>query len=56
MDLKGIVCEDMDWTDMAHGNDKWWAADKKSLVNSGLDKMRGTPWLAEKLVACQEWS
>ena len=55
MDLKGIVCEDMDWTDMAHGNDKWWAVDKKSLVNSGLDKMSGTSWPAEKLAACQKW-
>ena len=23
MDLKGIVCEDMDWTDIAKGNGKW---------------------------------
>jgi len=29
MDLKGIVCEDVDWTAMAQGNDKWWAVDKK---------------------------
>ena len=55
MDLKGIVCEDMDWTDIAKGNGKWWTVDKECLMDSGFDKMKGTSWLAEKLAACQEW-
>jgi len=55
MGLKGIVCEDMDWTDIAKSNDKWWTVHKKYLMNSGFDKMKGTSWLVEKLAACQEW-
>jgi len=54
MDLKGIVCEDTDWTHIANGNDKWWTVDKKCLTNSDFDKMKGTSWLAEKLAAYQE--
>jgi len=45
----------MDWTDIAKGNDMWWAVDRKCLMNSGFERMRGMPWLAEKLAACQEW-
>ena len=48
MDLKEIVCEDMEWTDIAKGNDKWRAVDRKCLMNSGFDEMKWTSWLDEK--------
>ena len=55
MDLKEILCEDMDWTDIAKGNVNWWAVDRKCLMNSGFEVMRGMCWLAEKIAACQKW-
>jgi hypothetical protein len=43
----------MDWMKLAQDRDRW-----RALVNakwtSGFHKMRGIPWLAEKLLPCQE--
>lgn len=51
MDIKEIMCEDMGWINMAQDVDKLRYVDNRSLIDSGLDKLRGTAWLAEKLAA-----
>ncbi len=52
MDIKEIVCEGMDWSNMAQDSEKLRYVDK-SPIDSGFYKIRGTAWLAEKLAACE---
>ncbi len=53
MDIKEIMCEGMDWSNMAQDSEKLRFVDNKSLIDSGFYKIRGTAWLAEKLAACE---
>jgi hypothetical protein len=42
MHIKEIMCEDMDSINMAQDVDKLRHVDNQSLIDSGLDKIRGT--------------
>jgi hypothetical protein len=44
----------MDWINMAQDVDNFRYVDNKILIDSGLDKMWGTAWLAEKLAALKD--
>ena len=52
MDIEEILCEFIDWINMAQDTDKLRFVDKYSNY-SGFYKMKISAWPAEKLAACE---
>jgi hypothetical protein len=53
MDVREIVCECMDWINMAQESDKLEFDGNKSIIDCGLEKISGTAWLADRQAGCE---
>ena len=52
--IDDVGWRDVDWIDLAHERDRWWAVCEWGNVTSGFHKMRRVSWPAEVLLASQE--